>query len=187
MAFRYSRQVAYYTLWIAGTLVCALILILLFRTFLNSIGIDPDGMYMNSYWQEHSGIMLAIVISGAIAIVVISFLFPFRIALKVTDKKGNAIFGSEKVCFEFGSKNVSIPYSDIRKITFATVQVRRGGGPHLYRLKIKTNRSRYFIQCSFREAWQCRRKKTQPTIWALCNRLSSETGIEIKQASNVRG
>ncbi len=56
--------------------------------------------------------------------------------------------------------------------------------PLLCKVMIRTSKKRYSIHCSYQEAWECRKKKQHPSIWALHRELSLRTGLSVYYVTN---
>ena len=188
--FRYSNQIIYYTIFFAGALVLAVIGIYCFTTFLKFIGLDVDNSTINPFWDENKTLWYIIFISSVIVLLLAIWLIPFFLALKATDKKGTAKLHEDKIVITIANKAITILYYNIENIKFTTVSPFKTGGPPLYRLRIElknASKKRYLIQCSFKEAWQCRKKKTKPLIHNLGKKLSKKLNLEMEYTTNIWG
>ncbi len=174
VVFRYSNRCWFYLIWLSGWMSWG-VLIYIFSERITRASYPVMDRYDVAGFI---GIMLAVVLSF-----IASFMAPFYIARKVTDRQGRAYFYGDHVELSLGSRTLDIAYGDIEKLKFCTVLNQQHGGvgfgPQLYRLYITTPGKRVIIPCSFKEAWECRKNDdAMPQIAVLLMMLADRSGCD---------
>ena len=139
---------------------------------------------------------IAMPIGIIVLTLILSFYFSFKIATKITNKKGKAIFTEKDVTLEF-EKNISIPYHEIEQITYTRIPVYITAWYHLprCRLKIRTKKQKIVIHSSFLEAWENQRisesvksrnrARPEPLLYKVAEKISVLSNIQIEAKYDV--
>ena len=180
MNFRYSNFWHYYVIKIGSGLF---LFFSLFYSLLILLSCYPENTTV------FKNIVLPIVII-AFALI-LSYYFSFKIATKVTNKKGTAIFNEKSVIFEF-EKNISIPYHEIEQIIYTRIprHVTAWFDLPRCRLKICTKKQKIVIHSSFLEAWEnqkisehvksINRVRPEPLLYKVAQKTSILSNIQIE-------
>ena len=179
MTIRYSNQILFYSICVIGSLA------IVSSTLLLS-DVDWDIFFKPLSFIDHD-ILSALLFLSLILFATIMFFLPFFVSLYITDKKANVLFSKTGVEIQKSGETTRIDYRDIERIKFVTVLKKNTGGPHLYRVIIYTYQGKYKINCSFKEAWQCRNKKKKITIYPFTVMLEKQSGCKVEYTTNIWG
>ena len=170
--FYYCNRFVLHFIWFGLTLTGFVGFIILFRNWLNTVGIEPNGRFISDWWFEHKAVFIFVIfIIPCIAYCVI-FLLSMVIAVTLQNKKGKCIFYEKFFVLSYGKK-VQINYEDIRNIKYTPIFAPRaylGRTPH--KLIIKTKKKKIKINMSLWESWFNRKKKV--TLEVLYKELLGE-------------
>jgi hypothetical protein len=157
MDFRYSNSVTTNLLWILFGLAGGLLLLLQSKiSILNSLFL----------WliDEFGIVGLILVLVFALTECILLMLGSYYLSLKISDRRGAAIFGDDGVRIAMDGKERIINYSDITAIKYSEIVIfmpmRYGGMKRSgYKLEIKTESKVLKIRSSLKELWENRIKE----------------------------
>lgn len=157
--FYYCNRFILHFIWFGMTLAGFIIFIILFRNWLGTVGIEPNGRFISDWWFEHKAVFIFVIfVIPCIAYCVI-FLLSMVITVILQNKKGKCIFYDDFCVITF-SRKIRINYSDIKNIKYTPIYTSLaylGRTPH--KLIIKTEkRKKIKINMSLKESWFNRKK-----------------------------
>ena len=170
--FYYCNRFILHFIWYGLTLAGFIMFIILFRNWLGTVGIDPDGRFISDWWFEHKAVFVFVIFAVPCIAYCVIFLISMVIAVIIQNKKGKCIFYDEFCVLTF-SRKVRINYSDIKSVKYTPVYtslVYLGRTP--YKLIIKTGKKKIKINMSLKESWFNRKKAV--TLEALYGELLEE-------------
>ena len=156
--FYYCNRFSLHFIWFGMTLAGFIIFIILFRNWLGTVGIEPNGRFISDWWFEHKAVFIFVIfVIPCIAYCVI-FLLSMVITVILQNKKGKCIFYDDFCVITF-SRKIRINYSDIKNIKYTPIYTSLaylGRTPH--KLIKKTKKKRIKINMSLKESWFNRKK-----------------------------
>ena len=163
--FNYCNRFILHFIWFGLTLVGFVYFIFLFRKWLNTVGIDPNGYHISDWWFEHKYIFLFVLFVIPCLAYCIIFLLSMFIAINLQNKKGACIFYEKFFVITF-YKRIEISYNDIKSIKYLPIYTPPAYlGKTPYKLIIKTNRKKIKFNMSLKESWFNRKKESTLEIF----------------------
>ena len=154
--FRYSHWYEYWAIFVGGGILLTIVLFVLFRITLDSIGINQ--IHISLFWEQHILLGLGIIVGSSVFIIVFSWLFSRWVAKKMSDRQGIALFNEKTVDIRLKNKILTYNYADFKKIEYVEyIYFERYKGilvPPKADLIFYSNTGKYKISVSVQESWQ---------------------------------
>ena len=170
--FYYCNRFILHFIWYGLTLAGFIMFIILFRNWLGTVGIDPDGRFISDWWFEHKAVFVFVIFAVPCIAYCVIFLISMVIAVIIQNKKGKCVFYDD-FCVLIFSRKVQINYSDIKSVKYTPIYTSLAYlGRTPYKLTIKTGKKKIKINMSLKESWFNRKKAV--TLEALYGELLEE-------------
>ena len=170
--FYYCNRFILHFIWYGLTLAGFIMFIILFRNWLGTVGIDPDGRFISDWWFEHKAVFVFVIFAVPCIAYCVIFLISMVIAVIIQNKKGKCVFYDDFCVLTF-SRKVRINYSDIKSVKYTSIYTSLAYlGRTPYKLTIKTGKKKIKIDMSLKESWFNRKKAV--TLEALYGELLEE-------------
>jgi hypothetical protein len=151
--FNYCNRFILHFIWFGLTLAGFIYFIFIFRNWLKTVGIEPNGYYISDWWFEHKAVFIFVIFAIPCIAYCVIFLLSMVIAVCTQNKKGSCVFYREFFELTAGRKK-RINYEDIKSITYTpifTSVAYLGRKPH--KLVINTKKRKVKIHMSLKESW----------------------------------
>ena len=170
--FYYCNRFILHFICYGLTLAGFIMFIILFRNWLGTVGIDPDGRFISDWWFEHKAVFVFVIFAVPCIAYCVIFLISMVIAVIIQNKKGKCVFYDDFCVLTF-SRKVRINYSDIKSVKYTPIYTSLAYlGRTPYKLTIKTGKKKIKINMSLKESWFNRKKAV--TLEALYGELLEE-------------
>lgn len=163
--FNYCNRFILHFVWFGLTLGGFIYFIFLFRKWLDTVGINPDGYYISDWWFEHKPVFFFVIFGIPCLAYCMIFLISMLIAVKLQDKKGKCVFYENFFVITF-SRKIQVNYNDIRSIKYVPIYTSLaylGRTPH--KLIIKAGKKKIKINMSLKESWFNRKKEVSLEVF----------------------
>ena len=157
--FNYCNRFILHFIWFGLTLAGFAGFVMLFRNWLDTVGIEPNGRYISDWWFEHKAVFIFVLFIIPCIAYCIIFLVSMVIAVNIQNKKGECVF-YEEFCIISFYRRIRINFEDIKSIKYVPIFASRaylGRLPH--KLVIKAKNRKIKINMSLKESWFNRRKE----------------------------
>ena len=157
--FNYCNRFTLHFIWYGTTLAGFAGFIILFRNWLGTVGIEPNGRFISEWWFEHKTVFFLVLFGIPCVAYCLIFLTSMAVAVVLLNKTGKCEFYDD-FCVLYIRKKVRIDYKDIKSIRYVrifTSPAYLGRTPH--KLTIKAGNKKVKVNMSLKESWFNRKKK----------------------------
>ena len=177
--FNYCNRFILHFIWFGMTLAGFAGFILLFRNWLGTVGIEPNGRFISDWWFEHKAVFIFVLFGIPCIAYCVIFLACMVFAVTIQNRKGKCVFYADFCVLSFGRK-IRINYADIKSIKYVRVFTSPAYlGRTPYKLVIKAGNRKIKVNMSLKESWFNRKNKV--TLEMLYEQLEDKREVFLSQ------